>query len=451
MGEIVGLYHGLVSAIADTIYEALGGYLMVRTTAPYTAGDAAITVESTFRFPDAGRLAIDGYIVEYTGKTDTSFTGLTYEGAVGLPEDQGIGTVVMDWSRASTQLDLLRRSFLVDYADGTDLDTLGRNHGLARPRGANDATYRALLRVLMYLDAQTPYAMRRVLDVLYGAGNYELYEDLISDPLTVHVVMTSSAGSPAGKTYLIGGEEQASAGDTVTVNEAPAVVYGVYDAADRARTGTNYLYATLTVTTQATSPASVFSAGRFESTDEGRPIIIDGQSWTIRTFISANEIVLATRTRDDGRVNSGEPTVFRTDADHFRPWMVGHALVVSSEENGGTYEITEYVSPFEVKCASASFGNESGVTWWVQPQFATGSTTAHLLRHSVAGKVITCPGALPANVRVDYATVRSAELMEDVGQDGTDAGPFYLWDAGWLARVVLDLVRAAGVRVVVES
>src|SRR3990167_3614971 len=182
----------------------MSGRLIVRSTAVYVAGDGSITVEGTHRWPTSGRIAVAGTTGYYASKTATSLDGLTDEnGDPGLLTGARAGSVVTEISQAETDVDLVRRSFFVAYAEGVDLDTLGRNYGLHRPRGIDDDTWRALLQVMIYLDAQTIRACVKVLDALLGPGNYEIYEDLVGDPLTVHVVVAASAANAqTGRTYL---------------------------------------------------------------------------------------------------------------------------------------------------------------------------------------------------------------------------------------------------------
>ena len=47
------------------------------TTSQYTTDQTVLNVESTLGFPDVGFFIVDGLKVKYTGKTDTSFTGIS--------------------------------------------------------------------------------------------------------------------------------------------------------------------------------------------------------------------------------------------------------------------------------------------------------------------------------------------------------------------------------------
>jgi hypothetical protein len=452
------MWEGIFSALADTIYE-MAGTLMVRTTAAYTSGSGSLAVEGTHRWPESGRIAVAGVTGFYATKTDTSFDGITDEdGNPGLPRDVRVRSVVSDISQSSTQLDGLRLSFLVAYAQGTELATLGRNYGISRPRSVDDDTYRELLKVLIYLDAQTIHACTKVLDALLGSGNYELYEDLVSDPFTVHVIITPTAStSSVAKTFLVGREPHASAGFTVTTTHPPERVHGIWDSADPFRLGTNFVYATISGFTDAGDP-TWFQSGvaAFLPTDENQPAIIGIEIWKVVAYIDPMTIQLGQPTRADATLNSGSPDVLVTDTDWFRSWMVGHeiAVVAVNAGNSGIFAILEVLTPRSVRLSGATFTTETDVTWQLRPVFGTASPVlVDIMRVTIAGNVVTAPVALPVNVLVDYTTVDSAQLMESPSTAGVGAGasPFFLFDEGATVEQTLDLITAAGVRVVVES
>ena len=220
MGVKTSLWRALVSSMADTLYEVSGRVLAV-VASDFTGGGGTLNIEGSFRFPDAGKVAVNGEIGTYTGKTVTpTVTALT--GVTGLTEDISTGAVVMDWSKATTQLDDLRSSFLTHLAVSDQLDTLARNFGINRPRGLGDASFRDALRALIYLDATTIYACEKILDAVIGVGNYTLYEDLVSDIHRVHVVLTAAPLSQyQGKAYLVGAEAQARDNATQVTADYP--------------------------------------------------------------------------------------------------------------------------------------------------------------------------------------------------------------------------------------
>ena len=460
MGTEVGPWEGLNSAIADTLYD-LAGYLVVRSTASYAAGDTSIMVESTDRFLATGRIVFGGKIAVYASKTDTSFDGLTdlYTGDPGVETALATGSTVMDFTRLTTQMDGLRAAFLLPYALEAELDTLGRNYGILRTRGLDDDTFRALLQAWIYLEAQTIYACEQILDVLWGVGGYDLYEDLESYPHTVFVrIPSETAIAFLGKTFVVGGESQPSTGAfTVDVNFSPTLVFGVYDSADPGRVGTNYANKVIAAATPGVAPFDRIFTGvaTFIPSDVGKPIIIDGtEYWVIAERLSTTQIRAAGRQHDDGTVTNLDPDVLASDRDWFSEWQVGHRIQIVSTipANDGTYTITERISPYSVRLAGAAFVPESDVQWRLLPLFGAAAVSLQLPRATVSGNTITTPaGPLPATVLVDYTTIPSAQALEGPGSDGNAQYPFYLWDSSFITQSILDLITAAGVRVIVIS
>ena len=61
----------------------MGWYIWFSTTTAVndgsgmTASDTSVTVDSSANFEEAGYLLIGSEIIQYTGKTSTTFTGLT--------------------------------------------------------------------------------------------------------------------------------------------------------------------------------------------------------------------------------------------------------------------------------------------------------------------------------------------------------------------------------------
>lgn len=456
MGTEVGAWEGLYTAIADTLHE-MSGNLLVRTTAAYASGDTSIAVEGTDRFPAAGRIAFGRRVALYASKTATSFDGLTdyYTGAPGVDVDLPPFSVVQDVSRVGTQMEDLRASFLLPTAEGAELDMLARNYGISRPLGLGDAGFRDLLEVWIWLDATTTYACEQILDVLWGPGNYTLFEDLETHRHTVFVLVPWAAelsGDYQGKTYVVGGESQTrTSPTTVTVADEPTLVFGLWAATDPGRAGTNY--ANLPITTCSTlagTPTRLYDSGNgFLATDVGKPVLIDDEHWTVAQFVSTGELRLEGRLETDGVVTNVAPTRLFTPTDWFEPWMVGHFIQITSTvgTNNGTYVISEVVSSRQLRLAGASFSPETDVTWQLLPNFGTdASVTAQLPRATWVGPVITAPVTLPVNLLVDYTTVPSAQVPL-LNVSGVDQYPFYLWDAVAVTKSVLDLITAAGVQV----
>lgn len=457
MGSQTGLLRSLVSAVADTVYE-LSGRLLTVTEAAYAAGGGTLTVDGTHRWPSSGRIACGGVTGYFSGITATSLTGLTDEdGNPGLPVDIRNGSVVMDISRSTTDLDDLRASFLADLAVGDQLTMLGHNYGVDRPRGMNDADFRELVRAMAYMQTQTIRACTKVLDAVVGAGNYTLYEDLISDALTVHVILAAAPSSQfRGKSYLIGGEPQPSTGAlTVVADYVPEVIYGVYSSADPFRVGTNYALRSLACFTNAADPSYLQAlVPTFTPAMEGRPAFFSGEHWNIRSYLDPLTVQLGWLPRTDADLKAWEPDVLETRSNWFPDWVVGHriAVVGTVAGNNGVFTIAEKLSKSRLRLTGAAFNTESDVQWELMPNFGTDPAVTALVPDATnVAKVITVPtGPLPANVLLDYTTVPSAQIQDGPGVDGNDAYPLYLFDQGAVVQALLDLVTAAGVRVVIE-
>lgn len=176
-GAVYGPRRATLDAIGQ-LFNEIGGRLLTRLTAEAPAGALAppsaeaftgggggggggggsivsspfLQVESTFGFPTAGTLYLDGELVRYTGTTPTKFTGLTRDPFRATP--QRAGEVVALHRAANgpaySAIEATRDALFVDTATGLSLDILGRNYGVNRPEGANDDLYRALIRLLSY-------------------------------------------------------------------------------------------------------------------------------------------------------------------------------------------------------------------------------------------------------------------------------------------------------------
>jgi hypothetical protein len=473
--ELEGVWRGIATSVADTLYET-AGYLLVRTDGLHAEGDTTLTVEGTHRWPDTGRVIIEGVSHWYTGKTDTALTGVSHADpdngftttitmpdgtfrsvklTAGLAADLRDRTPVMLYSRDESTMDLLRQSFFVQTAQGADLDTYARNFGLSRPRGLSDSVFRELLKVLVYLDATTIYSIEKVLDVLKGAGNYEVYEQLDTDPHRVFIEIGATLGDDyRGKAYLVGAEPQTRlTTTTVAATDPPVVVYGVYDGADTARTGTNF--------TEQTIPVSVGSSptyltGAWTADDAYKPLYVDGTSehWTILAVIDTVTVQVGRPVQTGATLDSSYPNRVQASSDYFRPWMVGHKVQITEADNPANYQIAEIVSvdtPYTVTVNNTTpWVTEVDVSWRLVPVLS-GSFNARVPRHTVAGNTITTPGVMPPNVLLDYTTVPSAQTMTDPNVDGTDRYPFYLFDDTYVVQTVVDLITAAGVEAVVEA
>jgi hypothetical protein len=250
-----GLWKAAIDAILGQT-ERYAGQAITELTTPLAIDEVATAnVASTIRFgvevddTTISVLLIGGEIVLATGRTLTSFTTLSRGYRTTAPRLHPPGTLVYDLTRNRTALDLVRRGFFVRTARLEDLDVIGRNLGLHKCPGLDEETWRALIQVMAYLPNQPIDAFKRVLDVFPGIGNYEIVEDLITNPSQVFVfVNIPTSNSLRGKFFLNGGEPQVAdgAGLTVTTTYPINNVLGVFDDDSDTRRGnrdgrTNYL------------------------------------------------------------------------------------------------------------------------------------------------------------------------------------------------------------------
>lgn len=194
----MGLIQGLTSIFGEELAE-VGGFRMTRLAGPVTAGDDTFYVESTLHWPDAGKMAVDGVPYTYSSKIITALYGVEHVAAgaitVGAAANHREEATVTDLSRQFSGLDLLRRAFLVDYAEGEDLNVIGRNLGVDRSpifTGGGDDQFREIVKATAYGPKATVYGLELALEALVGAGNFEIYEDLIQYPNKVFIRIDTS-------------------------------------------------------------------------------------------------------------------------------------------------------------------------------------------------------------------------------------------------------------------
>lgn len=246
---------GLLRAILDAIHgedDRLAGVSVTRLTTPLLEDEIGVmNVESSIRFGEFtdgagdGMVIVGGELISTSGRTDTSFTGLSrgLEGSQIKPVHP-IGTLVYDFAQNRSALDHVRRGFLVRFAIGRDLDTVGRNLGLHKCFGLTDAQWREIIQLVAYMPRQPLDTFRQVLDVVFP-GQYEIIK-LISEPYRVRVNITPQlSDTKKGKFFLNGMEFQDTTGPlTVETNFDIKNVQSIYDDTALTRQGwagpTNY-------------------------------------------------------------------------------------------------------------------------------------------------------------------------------------------------------------------
>lgn len=113
---------------------------------------------------------------------------------------------VVDASQSYSAIDKLRRALLTAYAEGDELDRIGRRYGVQRLPALGDEIYRCLLQTLPYLPKGTVYGLELLLECLYPGGGWEIYEDLESFPNQVFILLDSVIGTTnisEGKTWMV--------------------------------------------------------------------------------------------------------------------------------------------------------------------------------------------------------------------------------------------------------
>jgi len=255
-----GFLSGVMKAVVDAIHgqdEQIAGQHVTNLTAGLDASDVEINVVSTIGFGEdtdgAGdaRIIIDGEIIYASGRTDTKFTGLTRGVDNSKIKDRyPQGELVTDWSRNMSALDIVRRGFLVRYAIGPDLDVIGRNLGLKKCPGWTDSIWRDIIEEIAYAPKQIIPIMHEAMTIVFGAGNFEIVERLVSSPYTIYIYVNLPLNDNLrGRFYLNSGEPQLTTGiNTVEVDydiiDSPIVpgpgtvgVFGVYNDTPLTRRG----------------------------------------------------------------------------------------------------------------------------------------------------------------------------------------------------------------------
>lgn len=176
---LIAIYENAKSVRVTTL---LGAAVVFVDEDPVVWRLGTLRVETTFEFLDppgttetVGQLwvGLEPAVVTYADRTLAPGTNRfdqlgDYTTGVGyLTMNHREDTEVVEARRGYSALDKLRRAMLVAYAEGDELDRIGRNLGRARPWGFSDVTYRALLQVVPYAPRGTVYAIELLLAVLY--------------------------------------------------------------------------------------------------------------------------------------------------------------------------------------------------------------------------------------------------------------------------------------------
>ena len=234
--DYLGIIEATMGAIAESDNE-IGGFYMTRLTSAHSIGSTTLNVESTLDWPETGKVGINGILYYYTGKTLTTLTGITHiaggSSVAGTAIQHRSDSAVIDVSLERSAMEKLRRSFFVDYAEEEDLNVIGRNLGVFRiPIFGDDDQYRTVIKYMAYCPKGTIQGIELAMTGLVGAGNFEVYEDLIKYPNTVFIDIDESVVAgivSAGKTYLTGHAWDTLSGsqDTLILAAEPTTIQGV--------------------------------------------------------------------------------------------------------------------------------------------------------------------------------------------------------------------------------
>ena len=206
---------GVLAAITGAAGEQLNllaGVRLSRVAQAAQVGDAELVLERTLGMDASGTVVVDNVTYRYSALRDGALGGLVVDspqGALsGVQYAHRRNAVVTDATRSYSQLDWVRRALFVDTAEGPDLSTLGRMLGvLRRPELTGDTQYRQLIKAIAYSPRTTLYGLKQALDILVGAGNYSIIEDLENLPCTVIVAIGDTGfltSIPWGKGFLSG-------------------------------------------------------------------------------------------------------------------------------------------------------------------------------------------------------------------------------------------------------
>lgn len=159
VGQLLNDVGGLIfTRLVEDMPPALLG------TSPAAEATVA-TVETTYEFPAAGTILLNGEVIAYTGKTDTTLTGLDRDDAI--TDTYKAGDPVLLWTQDRSDIEIARRMLSVATAEGDYLDVLGRNIGVPRYLDADDDLYRRMIRALGYQAGRgSPTAIGELLDLL---------------------------------------------------------------------------------------------------------------------------------------------------------------------------------------------------------------------------------------------------------------------------------------------
>ena len=182
-------------------------------------------VESTLEWSATGSFYMDGVLYRYASKTVSTFDGIEhYDGAFyqpGAKQQHETLALADDFTRVFSAIDIYRRSFLVEFATGRDLDVVGGNVGVDRPAElSDDDLYRALIKAIAYAPRGTVYSIELALDALFGETLIQTSgDDFASASGTkVTIIGTFDATIVRGMRFRLKSQDE-QLGETVLIEE----------------------------------------------------------------------------------------------------------------------------------------------------------------------------------------------------------------------------------------
>jgi hypothetical protein len=233
------------SKIIEHLTFALGrelsdfsGMRATKLSAQLAKGAVNASVVSTFKWPESGKVTLDGIIYDYASKTITTFNGLTWteeDGTVnvGAKQQHEPDALVLDLSKKYNALDVTTNEFFLDTAVGEGLAILARNKGVFKPSTLlDDEVFRKIVQNIAFVPKGRLVTIRRMLRALFGEGNFEVWEEYPDVKNTVFIKITGGfalASDSSGKGYLTARERVPLDSGTLraTLTQIPLVVGSV--------------------------------------------------------------------------------------------------------------------------------------------------------------------------------------------------------------------------------
>lgn len=457
---IIGLFRAILEAIHNSD-DQIAGQCLSRLTQPLFDTDTEVFVYSTIGFGENtdgtgnARFVVGGEIIEATGRTLVSFTGITRGvETTDVPTVHHEQALVYDNARNTTALDLLRRGFALDTAVSQDLDTVGRNLGVVKCPGVSDEQWRAVIKVIAYAAKQTHDAFEYAMEALLGAGNYTIYERNVSDPFKIFIdIATAVITDLSGKFYINSGETQTVAiGGIVDTDHAITAVPlngEVAVGSMRVVSGAFLIDGENFVLDDGVNPAVTFEFDDDASvvdtpTLRGVAFVAADSDQTIRDAVAA---AIAAAPTMDIQSAPGGIGLNTLDLANTTAGAAGNVTITSTVADpewsvtgmGGGVDVgTIGVLGVYLATAAALAGDRTGTNLFTGGSFVGTTITLG-----------TDPGA-GVDVVVDYNGFPAYYLPPDAGYENESDFPPYLADNLLQARCLADQIRAAGFGVVLR-